>query len=79
MEPVVMALKAEYGREIIFIVADVTEEEGEKLAAKFQTQYIPAFFYVDRSGNIAGQDSGYLTESYLASRIEELLLPYLGY
>lgn len=55
-----MALKEKYGNEVSFIIVDVDDHiEGRKLMEKYSVRVIPAFFYIDRNGNVVGEDIGF--------------------
>lgn len=74
MEPVILALEEKYDREITFIIADLSDPETEKLLEIFSVRYIPAFFYIDRNGNIQASDAGSKTFSQLEEGIKKYLL-----
>ncbi len=68
-----MALEEQYDEEVTFIIADLDDPEGQRLANDFSVAYIPAFFYIDTNGEVIAQDSGFLTKERLERRILEIL------
>ena len=74
MEPVIKALEEEYSTEdIVFITANVDEEGGSALAGDYNVRFLPTFIYIDRSGEVVGQDVGGQSRSHLEEQIEQLL------
>lgn len=66
------SLKEEYRNEISFIIADVDEPEGQQLADEFGIHHIPAFLYLEDSGELVGEDTGFQSKNHLRQRIESL-------
>nr|WP_282432170.1 thioredoxin domain-containing protein [Thermincola potens] len=73
MEPVIMALKEKYGRQVEFIVADVDDPQGNTLAAEFQVDAIPNFRFIDAKGNVVQSYTGVTTQKTLEKYIQQLL------
>lgn len=48
----VLALENKYSSQMEFVVADITKQEGNSLAEKFDIYYIPVWFVLDRQGKI---------------------------
>ena len=48
----VLALENKYSSKMEFVVADITKQEGNSLAEKFDIYYIPVWFVLDRQGKI---------------------------
>lgn len=68
-----MALKQEFEQEVVFIVADVDDPEGQRLARDFQVRSIPAFFYIDRDGLVIAEDAGLQGKGYLEEKIKQII------
>lgn len=47
-----LALGNKYNSKMEFVIADVTGQEGNSLAGKFDIYYIPVWFVLDRQGKI---------------------------
>lgn len=47
-----LALENKYGSQMEFVIADITKQEGNSLAEKFDIYYIPVWFVLDRQGKI---------------------------
>lgn len=76
MEPVVQALQEKYGNQVCFVVVDVEKtgsEEAAKLVRDFQVSYIPAFFLIDKQGNVIDEIVGTVTQEDLEAQIKKLL------
>lgn len=73
MEPVILALEEKYEHEIVFVIADMDDPEGRRLADSFNIGYIPAFLYFDTSGDLIAHDVGAQTKASLENRILQLL------
>lgn len=68
-----MALQEKYGRQVKFIVAD-TGSSGAPLAGEFGIMYIPAYIFINSSGERVGNDlAGYQSEEKLTMILENLL------
>jgi thiol-disulfide isomerase/thioredoxin len=74
MEPVILALEEKYDKKIVFIIVDVDDvTEGRKMIGDFGVYSIPAFFYLNKHGEIIAEDVGVKSFEHLESRILELL------
>jgi len=74
MEPVILALEEKYDDEVAFIIADLNDPETKMLLEKFTVRYIPAFFYIDKSGNIVAEDVGRKSFNHMDGQIKTHLL-----
>ncbi|MBS4021508.1 MAG: hypothetical protein KGZ63_14115 [Clostridiales bacterium] len=68
-----MALKEKYEDQVVFVIVDVGDQEGNRMANEFMVRYIPAFFYIDSNGEIVANDTGVLTKGNIESRIAQIL------
>jgi len=50
MYPAVRELKAEYGTQVAFVIADTTEWETRDLALRFNVRTIPHFVMISAAG-----------------------------
>ena len=73
MEPVIAALKAEYGNKITFIIADVDDIEGSQLAEQFKVSTIPVFFVINQKGEINYEEVGTPLYTTLEKQIKAVL------
>ncbi len=64
-----MALKEEYAGEVVFIVADLDNPLSGKLVEKYSALFIPAFFFINSSGEVMAEESGFLQKDYLEQRL----------
>lgn len=68
-----LALEKKYGNKMEFIIANVTTEEGNYLAGLYRVDLIPAFFLIDRKGNVVFSDVGVQSEDKLDRQISEII------
>jgi cytochrome c-type biogenesis protein len=74
MEPVILALEEKYDKKIAFIIVNVDDRtEGTQMIKDFGVYSIPAFFYLNRQGEIIGKDEGVKSFEYLEGKILGLL------
>lgn len=73
MEPVIMALQEDYGREVAFVIVDVQEREGQELAAGFGVRNIPHTIILDREQEVLLNQAGFKAEEALRPLLEKLL------
>lgn len=72
----VQVLQEKYGDQVCFVVVDVEksgDEEAAKLLQDFQVSYIPAFFLINRQGEVIEKIVGSVTQEDLEVRIKKLL------
>ncbi len=69
-----MALKAEYGNDIVFIIADLEKQQAAPLLSEFSVLYIPAFFFIDAEGSVVAEEAGVMDFDQMAARIEMILV-----
>lgn len=72
MEPVIMALKEEYGDEVEFVIVDVRQTDGNRIAQDYSIRTIPHIIMLDNLGDIVFNEAGVKSEDYLKSHLEEL-------
>jgi len=69
-----LALEEKYDKKIVFIIVDVDNlTEGRKMVGDFGVYSIPAFFYLNRHGEIIAEDVGVKSFEQLENRILDLL------
>ncbi len=68
-----MALKEHYADDVAFIVADLDHPETERLLEEFDVFYIPAFFFIDQSGNVISEEAGTFSFEEMTARIDPLV------
>ncbi len=68
-----MALEEHYAGEVAFIVADLDQPETERLLEDFTVLYIPAFFFIDRNGNVVAEEAGAFSFDEMTARVDPLL------
>ncbi len=75
MEPVFMALKAQYQDKAKFIVADFAREETFALiqAEGYDVPYIPMFFFIDAQGNVIVNEAGVFSFEIMAQFVEQII------
>lgn len=73
MQPVVRAMAEKYGEKIRFIVADINTDKGNVLANEYQIMYIPAFFFLDKAGNVVDSSVGAMTKDDLERRLKKII------
>jgi thioredoxin-like negative regulator of GroEL len=64
-----------YEGKISFVNAITDEASAQRLASRFQFQYIPTSFFIDASGQVVGSYTGPLTEAEMRGRLDELIAP----
>lgn len=72
MEPVIMALKEEYGNQVEFVIVDVRQQDGNRMAQEFGIRSIPHIIMLDSSGEVVFNEVGGKSEDYLKSHLEKL-------
>jgi len=65
-----MALKQDYDQQVVFIVADLDNQQTEKFFEQFDILYIPDFYFIDSEGVIVSRDAGILTFDEMAARVD---------
>lgn len=82
MESVHLTLEKNYQDKVQFITADVTnganpttqsEQEAVQLAQMYNVSSIPAFFLIDKNGNVIDQAIGANSYEFFAAKIESLI------
>ncbi|MGI5840373.1 MAG: thioredoxin family protein [bacterium] len=68
-----LALQAEYGDKIAFIIADTDTRDGYELARQYGVNGIPAFFCLDGTGRTTDELYGFRGEEPLRAAVEKLL------
>lgn len=69
----ISALAEEYSSEVTFIKADIDDLEGGQLAEQKEVHYIPAFFFINREGEVVQETSGQQTSNSLRDGIEQIM------
>lgn len=69
MEPVVTALQDYYGDEVIFVVADLDHPKTELFLEKFAVQFIPAFYFIDTTGQVLLEEAGVFSFEEMQARV----------
>ena len=72
MEPVIMALKEEYEGQVEFIIVDVRQPDGSRMAQEYGIRSIPHIIMLDSSGEVVFNEVGGKSEDYLKSHLEKL-------
>jgi hypothetical protein len=75
MEPVIMALKNLYARDVEFIIADFDNPETYTLLEikEFKVEYIPMFYFINRQGEIVSAEAGVFSLEQMVERIDPIL------
>lgn len=73
MRPVVQGMAEKYGKQIRFIVADVSTSYGNNLANEYQIMYIPAMYFIDKNGQVVDSFVGTLTDEELETKLKNIL------
>jgi cytochrome c-type biogenesis protein len=73
MEPVVLALKNKYDKDIEFIVVDVNTPDGGQIAQKYNVYYIPAIFIIKDKKNCTYSESGVVSQAKLEGEIKKVI------
>ncbi len=73
-----MALKQEYDQQVVFIVADLDNQQTEKFFEHFDILYIPDFYFIDSEGVIVSRDAGVLTFDEMAARVDMITVDAPG-
>lgn len=68
-----MALKAKYGDEVEFIIVDLDQPGGQEMAQEFQVTSIPAFFFIDKKGELSHYKVGAGPQSEFEAQLDKLL------
>ncbi len=74
-----LALEKNYKEKINFIIVDVDSQEGQVLIQQFNIYYIPAFFVLDRQGQITYNNTGPQSKTTLENAINSGNKTYSGY
>jgi len=69
----VLALEEKYEKDVEFIIADVTNPEGNRVAAEYEVYSIPAVFILDGKGQILHSEVGVQPLEKLDSYISRAL------
>ncbi len=70
--PVVAALQKQYGDEIKFIIADTETQAGYDLAMQYRVPGIPAFYFINTSGEIVNSMFGLYPEPEIVAELEKI-------
>lgn len=62
-----------YEGKVAFVNAITDDESAQRLAARFQFQYIPASFFLDRDGQMVDSYTGALSTDELKARLDQLV------
>lgn len=73
MRPLVEAAYKKYQKQITFVVVDVTDKNGSKLADEMQVYGIPNMFFIDENGQIADSFTGKLSYQELEAKLQKLI------
>ncbi len=75
MEPVIMALKEEYEGQVEFIIVDVRQPDGSRMAQEYGIRSIPHIIMLDRLGDVVFNEVGEKSKDYFKDRLDKLLQP----
>lgn len=73
MEPIVDAVKSKYEDQVDFRILDVDQPETESEYQKYGINAIPAFIFIDSSGNKVDEVVGTMTQEEFEGKINSIL------
>lgn len=73
MRPLVEAEYKKYHKEIKFVVVDVTDKNGSKLADEMQVYGIPNMFFIDKNGQMIDSFTGKLSIEDLELKFQKII------
>jgi len=62
-----------YEGKVTFVNAITDDESAQRLAARFQFQYIPTSFFLDSAGQVVDSYTGVLSEEELKAKLDQLV------
>lgn len=68
-----MGLKEKYGAQVQFIIADTETQEGYELAMQFGIRGIPAFHFINSTGEVVEKKVGSQSSAVLEAALRSLL------
>lgn len=73
MKPIVNAVQNKYQEQVDFQILDVDQEENQSKSQKYGINAIPAFIFLDSSGNKVDQVIGTMTQEEFEGKINSVL------
>jgi len=70
MEPVIMALKEEYAKDVVFIIADLDNPQTALFGENFDIYYIPDYYFINADGVVVARETGVLSFEEMALRMQ---------
>lgn len=70
---VVDKVMPEYEGKVVFVNAISDDPSGQRLASRFQFQYIPTSFFIDPDGAVVDSFTGAMSEAEMKSRLDRLV------
>lgn len=70
---VVDEVMPEYADRVVFVNAITDDPAGQRLASRFQFQYIPTSFFVTSEGKVADSFTGAMNEGEMKTRLDRLV------